>query len=105
MRSTLLPSQRASPPRTSKRTTFTHPVPTSMPAVMGMALPSGGERALREGRRPERAGVDGLGVDVDGDVAVVLLHERAELPHRRLVLGDAAGEGELIADPAGARDD
>ena len=32
-------------------------------------------------------------LDVDGDVAVVLLDDLAQFAHRRFVLGDAAGEG------------
>src|SRR5215208_6595306 len=100
MRSTRFAIQRVRSPSTSNTTAFTQPVPTSIPAVMVMAVSSLAPGRLRdgpagEGGRPERAGVDRLGVDVDGDVAVVLLHELPELAHGGLVLGDAAGEGEL----------
>src|SRR5512147_1863584 len=103
MRSTLRATQRGAPPPCSKRTVLTQPVPTSMPAVrvaMGILLGCGlvHHRAPGEGGPAERPGVDGVGVDVDGHVAVVLLHQLAQLADRRLVLGDAAGEGELIPD-------
>src|ERR1700674_4570715 len=58
-----------------------------------------------EFRRPKRPGVDRLRIDVDGHLAVVLLDELLELAYRRLVLGDAAGEGELVGHAARTRDD
>src|SRR5271157_6122081 len=81
-------------------TALTAPVPISSccshrgAAFIGAASELGGA---------ERAGVDRCGVDVDGDVAVVLLDDLAQFAHRRFVLGDAAGEGELVGHAARAR--
>ena len=44
----------------------------------------------------ERAGIDRIRIDVDGDVAIILLDDFPQLAHRRLVLGNAASKGEFI---------
>src|SRR5512134_4087360 len=82
------------------------PEPTSMPMERVIPiLPSLEYRPEGEGRPAEGAGVDRVGADVDGDVAVVLPDELAQLLHRGLVLGDPPGEGELVRDAAGPGDD
>src|SRR5512139_2315111 len=103
-------SQRAShsgfPPSTRKSAVLMTPEPTSMPMETVMGPPRSLDYgAVGEARSPEGAGVDRFGADVDGDVAVVLPDELAQFLHRRLVLGDPAGEGELVRDAAGTGDD
>src|SRR5512139_765282 len=110
MRCRIRASHRAShsgfPPSTRKRAVLMTPDPTSMPMERAMRFPPLLEyRPVGEGRPAERAGVDRIGTDVDGDFAVILPDQLAKLLHRGLVLGDPPGEGELVGDAAGPGDD
>ena len=60
------------------------------------------ERPAGEGRGAKRAGVNRCRVDIDCHVAVIFLDHFLKLAHRGLVVGDAAGERELIRDAARA---
>src|SRR5665647_3600984 len=105
MRSTRLTRHVSLPPSTLKSATLMAPVPTSTPAVIGMQFScSGSDRATREFGGAERARVDGIRIDVDRHLTVVFLDQLAQLPNRGLVLGDAAGEGELVRHAARSRD-
>jgi hypothetical protein len=62
-------------------------------------------RAVGERGAAQCSGVDRVRIDVELQFAVVLGDQVFQRLHRSLVLGDAAGEGELVADAARARQD
>src|SRR5512132_4546373 len=125
MRSQRLASHSWRPPSTSKSTLLTAPEPISMPIVCDISYLHSARRssrvrcswaglhrlavlddgAPREHRAAERARVDRIGIDVEREFAVVFAHEVVQRLDGRLVLGDAAGERELVADAARARED